>query len=203
MFLWKPWLIWAHVLHRSCPRYSCAPSSQVDAVSTDGATPLFNSCSSGSVACVRVLLQHGATINTPSQLASPIHEAANQGVYAWSAHAREGLRCPWVTLSLCCVSPPPGHADCLDMLLSCGARTDVELPAVGTPLYSACVARATDCVMSLLHSGNNPALKMIKTNVKKVIIKDLWVIIITIITATLYHNRSNDCDAVETRNYKI
>lgn len=30
---------------------------------------------------------------------------------------------------------------------------DVELPAVGTPLYSACLAQTVDCVMLLLHSG--------------------------------------------------
>lgn len=129
------------------------PPSQVDAVSTDGATPLFNSCSHGSAACVRVLLQHGATLNTPSLLASPIHEAAKQGVCdTCSARVCEGLRRLCVTLLLCCVAPS-GHTECVDLLLSWGAHTDLELPAVGTPLYSACVARAADCAMSLLHSG--------------------------------------------------
>ncbi|TWW80997.1 Ankyrin repeat and SOCS box protein 11, partial [Takifugu flavidus] len=110
--------------HYACAMFLLENGANVDAVSTDGATPLFNSCSSGSAACVRVLLQHGATLNTPSLLASPIHEAAKQG-----------------------------HTECLDLLLSWGAHADVELPAVGTPLYSACAARAADCAMSLLHSG--------------------------------------------------
>lgn len=52
---------------------------QVDAVTADGATPLFNSCSSGSSACVLLLLQHSASIHTAEQLASPIHEAAKKG----------------------------------------------------------------------------------------------------------------------------
>lgn len=49
------------------------------AVSTDGATPLFNSCSSGSAACLKLILQHSASIHTTYQLASPIHEAAKKG----------------------------------------------------------------------------------------------------------------------------
>lgn len=49
---------------------------------------------------------------------------------------------------------PSGHTECLDLLLSRGALVDVELPATGTPLYSACVARAADCVMLLLRSGS-------------------------------------------------
>lgn len=146
------WLIWVHAQLLSCPSWSRVPPSQVDAVSTDGATPLFNSCSSGSVACVRVLLQHGATLNAPSLLASPIHEAAKQGVWHVKCTCVKvwGV-CVWCSRSA--VLPPSGHTECLDLLLSWGAHTDVELPAVGTPLYSACVARAADCVMSLLHSG--------------------------------------------------
>ncbi|CAG05836.1 unnamed protein product, partial [Tetraodon nigroviridis] len=110
--------------HYACAKFLLENGAKVDAASTDGATPLFNSCSSGSAACVGVLLQHGASVYTPSPLASPIHEAAKKG-----------------------------HTECLDLLLSRGARVDVELPATGTPLYSACVARKADCVMSLLHSG--------------------------------------------------
>lgn len=70
----------------------------------------------------------------------------------WRARACEGLRRLCVTLSLCRVAPS-GHTECLDLLLAWGAHTDVELPAAGTPLYSACVARAAGCAMSLLHSG--------------------------------------------------
>uniref|UniRef100_A0A8C2WP88 Ankyrin repeat and SOCS box protein 11 n=1 Tax=Cyclopterus lumpus TaxID=8103 RepID=A0A8C2WP88_CYCLU len=93
-------------------------------VSTDGATPLFNSCSSGSAACVRLMLQRSASIHTPHLLASPVHEAAKKG-----------------------------HRECLELLLSYGADIDMELPVVGTPLYSACMARAAACVRLLLHSG--------------------------------------------------
>lgn len=53
-------------------------SVQADAVSTDGATPLFNSCSSGSAACVMLILQHSASIHTTYHLTSPIHEAAKK-----------------------------------------------------------------------------------------------------------------------------
>ncbi|KAK2905948.1 ankyrin repeat and SOCS box protein 11 [Channa argus] len=110
--------------HYACAKFLLDSGANVDAVSTDGVTPLFNSCRSGSAACVRLILQHSGSINTTHQLASPIHEAANKD-----------------------------HRECLELLLSFGAQIDMELPVVGTPLYSACMARATSCVYVLLHSG--------------------------------------------------
>ncbi|XP_029314857.1 ankyrin repeat and SOCS box protein 11 [Cottoperca gobio] len=110
--------------HYACAKFLLDNGANVEAVSTDGATPLFNSCSSGSSTCVRLLLQHSASIHTPYQLASSIHEAAKKG-----------------------------HRECLELLLSYGAHIDMELPVVGTPLYSACMAQAADCVRVLLYSG--------------------------------------------------
>ncbi|XP_038576687.1 ankyrin repeat and SOCS box protein 11 [Micropterus salmoides] len=110
--------------HSACAKFLLDNGANVEAVSTDGATPLFNSCTSGSVACVRLILQHGASTHTPNQLASPIHEASK--------------KC---------------HRECLELLLSYGAHVDMELPVVGTPLYSACLAGAAACVWVLLHSG--------------------------------------------------
>ncbi|KAJ3591524.1 hypothetical protein NHX12_006657 [Muraenolepis orangiensis] len=118
-------------LHEAClaGHYACAKvlldnGAMVEAVSSNGATPLFNACSSGSGACVRLILQHRPAIHTTHLLASPIHEAARKG-----------------------------HRECMDLLLSYGAYIDLELPDLGTPLYSACLAGATSCVQSLLHSG--------------------------------------------------
>lgn len=51
-------------------------------------------------------------------------------------------------------SSPPDHRECLELLLARGAQIDLELPDVGTPLYSACMARAAACVEVLLYSGN-------------------------------------------------
>ncbi|XP_070694506.1 ankyrin repeat and SOCS box protein 11, partial [Pempheris klunzingeri] len=110
--------------HYACAKFLLDNGANVEAVSIDGATPLFNSCSSSSAACVRLMLQHSASIHTPHQLASPIHEAAKKG-----------------------------HVECVELLLSYGAHIDMELPVVGTPLYSACMARAAACVTVLLHSG--------------------------------------------------
>ncbi|XP_031150829.1 ankyrin repeat and SOCS box protein 11 [Sander lucioperca] len=110
--------------HYACAKFLLDNGANVEVVSTDGATPLFNSCSSGSAACVRLMLLHSASIHTPYLLASPIHEAAKKG-----------------------------HTECLEVLLSYGAHIDMELPVVGTPLYSACMARAAACVRVLLHSG--------------------------------------------------
>lgn len=62
----------------------CQPSAwnfsfQVNGITTDRHTPLFNACVSGSQDCVNLLLQHGASLHPASDLASPIHEAAKRG----------------------------------------------------------------------------------------------------------------------------
>ncbi|KAM4608296.1 ankyrin repeat and SOCS box protein 11 [Polymixia lowei] len=110
--------------HYACAKFLLDNGANVEAVSTDGATPLFNACRSGSAACVRLILQHSPIVPTTYYPASPIHEAAQKG-----------------------------HRECLELLLCYGAHIDLELPVVGTPLYSACLAQATDCVERLLHSG--------------------------------------------------
>lgn len=51
----------------------------MNGITTDWHTPLFNACVSGSLACVNLLLQHGASPQPKSDLASPIHEAAKRG----------------------------------------------------------------------------------------------------------------------------
>ena len=55
--------------------------SQVDARNVDGSTPLCDACSSGSLECVRLLLEHGAKANAAltSRTASPLHEACMGG----------------------------------------------------------------------------------------------------------------------------
>lgn len=62
----------------------CLPSSwsfslQVNSVTVDWHTPLFNACVSGSHECVNLLLQYGASPHPENDLASPIHEAAKRG----------------------------------------------------------------------------------------------------------------------------
>ncbi|KAM4558501.1 ankyrin repeat and SOCS box protein 11 isoform 1-T1 [Odontesthes bonariensis] len=111
--------------HFACAKFLLDSGANANEVTTDGATPLFNSCRSRSADCVRLLLQHGASVHTIHPLASPIHEAAKNG-----------------------------HRECLELLLlSSGAPIDMELPEVGTALYSACQAQAAACVEVLLHSG--------------------------------------------------
>lgn len=53
------------------------------------------------------------------------------------------------------VVPPSGHNECVELLLSYGAPIDMEFPVVGTPLYSACMARAAACAGLLLQSGQS------------------------------------------------
>lgn len=54
---------------------------QVNAVTVDGITPLFNACCSGSAACVNMLLEFGAKAQLGNHLASPIHEAVKRGKF--------------------------------------------------------------------------------------------------------------------------
>ena len=48
---------------------------QVNIRNIDGSTPLCDACSRGNVDIVNLLLQHGAHVNPPLTLSSPVHEA--------------------------------------------------------------------------------------------------------------------------------
>lgn len=75
--------------------------------------------------------------------------------------AGKNVQPKWMILSVVayfCAVCVSGHKDCLELLLSYGAHIDMELPVLGTPLYSACLARATACVETLLLSGKNKNL---------------------------------------------
>uniref|UniRef100_A0A8C0F2T5 Ankyrin repeat and SOCS box containing 11 n=1 Tax=Bubo bubo TaxID=30461 RepID=A0A8C0F2T5_BUBBB len=99
---------------------------QVNAVTIDGITPLFNACCSGSVACVNMLLEFGAKPQLGNHLASPIHEAVKRG-----------------------------HRECMEILLAHEVDIDQEDLQHGTPLYVACTYQRTDCVKKLLELGAN------------------------------------------------
>ncbi|XP_074913349.1 ankyrin repeat and SOCS box protein 11 isoform X4 [Buteo buteo] len=100
--------------------------AQVNAVTIDGITPLFNACCSGSVACVNMLLEFGAKPQLRNHLASPIHEAVKRG-----------------------------HRECMEILLAHEVDIDQEDLQHGTPLYVACTYQRTDCVRKLLELGAN------------------------------------------------
>ncbi|KAM4537021.1 ankyrin repeat and SOCS box protein 11-like [Odontesthes bonariensis] len=111
--------------HFACAKFLLDNGANANEVTKDGATPLYNSCRSRSADCVRLLLEHGASVHNIHPLASPIHEAAING-----------------------------HRECLEaLLLSSGAPIDMELPEMGTALYSACQAQAAASVEVLLRSG--------------------------------------------------
>uniref|UniRef100_A0A8C2F6R1 Ankyrin repeat and SOCS box protein 11 n=1 Tax=Cyprinus carpio TaxID=7962 RepID=A0A8C2F6R1_CYPCA len=101
--------------------YTCI---QANAVSLDGATPLFSACCSGNPALVSLILIY-SSVHHPAHLqSSPLHEAAKRG-----------------------------HTACVELLLSHGVNVDMEVPSIGTALYCACESKATECVQSLLISG--------------------------------------------------
>lgn len=52
---------------------------QVNALTIDGVTPLFNACTVGSVACTEILLENGAQPQSLVYHPSPMHEATSKG----------------------------------------------------------------------------------------------------------------------------
>lgn len=52
---------------------------QVNALTIDGVTPLFNACTVGSVACTEILLENGAEPQSLAYHPSPMHEATSKG----------------------------------------------------------------------------------------------------------------------------
>lgn len=52
---------------------------QVEARNIDGSTPLCDACAAGSLECVKLLLEYGATVNPPLFTFSPLHEACMSG----------------------------------------------------------------------------------------------------------------------------
>ncbi|XP_009992131.1 PREDICTED: ankyrin repeat and SOCS box protein 11 isoform X2 [Chaetura pelagica] len=112
--------------HVACAKVLLENGAQVNAVTIDGITPLFNACCSGSVACVNMLLEFGADPQLRNHLASPIHEAVKRG-----------------------------HRECMEILLAHEVDIDQEDLQLGTPLYVACMYQRTDCVKKLLELGAN------------------------------------------------
>ncbi|XP_071425688.1 ankyrin repeat and SOCS box protein 11 isoform X2 [Pithys albifrons albifrons] len=112
--------------HVACAKVLLENGAQVNAVTIDGITPLFNACCSGSAACVNMLLEFGAKPQPGNHLASPIHEAVKRG-----------------------------HRECMEILLAHEVDIDQEDLQHGTPLYVACMYQRTDCVKKLLQLGAN------------------------------------------------
>ncbi|XP_048835432.1 ankyrin repeat and SOCS box protein 11-like [Brienomyrus brachyistius] len=110
--------------HVNCARLLLDSGADVAMATVDGATPLFNACVSGNVACVRLLLERGPSPVPTYPGASPVHEAAKRG-----------------------------HRECMELLLASGVDIDLEVPRLGTPLFTACLFRRTDCVERLLQLG--------------------------------------------------
>uniref|UniRef100_A0A4W6F8Y3 Ankyrin repeat and SOCS box containing 5a n=1 Tax=Lates calcarifer TaxID=8187 RepID=A0A4W6F8Y3_LATCA len=99
---------------------------QVNASTIDGVTPLFNACTVGSVACAEILLENGAKPQSLVYHPSPIHEATSKG-----------------------------HYGCVEALVTWGADVDMDIPHLGTALYTACVCQELECARKLLREGAN------------------------------------------------
>ncbi|KAK6315095.1 hypothetical protein J4Q44_G00146240 [Coregonus suidteri] len=92
-------------------------------------TLVTQACLGGHCACTKFLLENGANVK----------------MYSFTTHLVHHLSSPIHEAA------KRGHRECLEG--SHGAHIDLELPGVGTPLYTACLAQATDCVERPLQSG--------------------------------------------------
>ncbi|KAM8847993.1 ankyrin repeat and SOCS box protein 5 isoform 1-T1 [Synchiropus picturatus] len=112
--------------HVACARALIDAGANVNASTIDGATPLFNACTVGSVACTEILLENGAKPQSMVYHPSPIHEATSKG-----------------------------HHGCVEVLVTWGADVDLDIPHLGTALYTACVCQELECARKLLKEGAN------------------------------------------------
>lgn len=107
-------------------------AKSVEAVSTDGFTPLHLACYFAQPGAVKLLLGRGANV-----------EAASQNAQALRAlHA----------------AAAGGSAECVEMLLARGADPDARQRGGFTALHAAANAGRADIARSLLLHGANPAL---------------------------------------------
>ncbi|KAM4586479.1 ankyrin repeat and SOCS box protein 5 isoform 1-T1 [Fundulus diaphanus] len=112
--------------HVACARALIDAGANVNASTIDGVTPLFNACTVGSVACAEILLENGAKPQSLVYQPSPIHEATSKG-----------------------------HYGCVEALVTWGADVDMDIPHLGTALYTACVCQELECARKLLREGAN------------------------------------------------
>ncbi|KAI3351473.1 hypothetical protein L3Q82_020322, partial [Scortum barcoo] len=112
--------------HVACARALIDAGANVNASTIDGVTPLFNACTVGSVACAEILLENGAKPQSLVYHPSPIHEATSKG-----------------------------HYGCVEALVTWGADVDMDIPHLGTALYTACVCQELECARKLLREGAN------------------------------------------------
>ncbi|XP_060903554.1 ankyrin repeat and SOCS box protein 5 isoform X1 [Labrus mixtus] len=112
--------------HGACARALIDAGANVNASTIDGVTPLFNACAVGSVACTEILLENGAKPQSLVYRPSPIHEATSKG-----------------------------HYGCVEALVTWGADVDMDIPHLGTALYTACVCQELECARKLLREGAN------------------------------------------------
>ncbi|CAL8234647.1 unnamed protein product, partial [Boreogadus saida] len=146
---------------------------EVDALTIHQTTPLHEACLGGHGACARALLDAGANVNSRTlEGSTPLFYAC-----AWtvcrvqrsccSGGPGPGDPCTYPPRSM---RPPaevmlevldsfrrflcvPGHAGCVEVLLTWGADVDQVLPGQGTALYSACLSQELLCVQQLLRDG--------------------------------------------------
>ena len=122
-------------------RRCLAAGADVDAREPGGvATPLLLSCEVGNDGCVRLLLEHRATVDlgtAEGDGATPLYiscQAGHQGCVELLLHARANVDRPLEAggASPLYISAQEGHAGCMRLLLAAGAQTGLRLGGSGS-----------------------------------------------------------------------
>ena len=166
----------------------------------DSTTAVVEAAAHGHTAVLRLLLQHGATVDladcngfTPLYCACANgHADAVQLLIAGNADAN--LECQFSRTN--CITPlyvacQRGHEACASVLLSSGACVDAPLRHSGTcgvtPLFAACVEGRMWCVTTLLSHRADPDREAYCLGTQ-----DIW----TPTAACLYHGRPGALDCL-------
>uniref|UniRef100_A0A8D3ACD1 Ankyrin repeat and SOCS box containing 5a n=1 Tax=Scophthalmus maximus TaxID=52904 RepID=A0A8D3ACD1_SCOMX len=129
----------------------------VNVLTIDHVTPLHEACLGDHVACARALIDAGANVNASTiDGVSPLFNACTVGSVACAEILLENGAKPQ-SLPLPSLHAPllPGHHGCVEALVTWGADVDVDIPHLGTALYTACVCQELECARKLLREGAN------------------------------------------------
>lgn len=116
-----------------------------------GSTPLCHACAAGSIESVKLLVDHGASVNPSltALTASPLHEACIRGdTYKVCINTIFMLFIFSPRVRLCA-----GNPDCVKLMIAKGALLEAFDIYFGTPLHAACAKAHFDCALLLLNAG--------------------------------------------------
>ncbi|KAK7922216.1 hypothetical protein WMY93_009118 [Mugilogobius chulae] len=145
--------------HISVTGFGPPPGPQCKRPDIDHVTPLHEACLGDHVACARALIDAGANVNASTiDGVTPLFNALLSGQCdVCRAALGEGARPQTLVFQLHRYNEATskGHYGCVEALVTWGADVDMDIPHLGTALYTACVCQELECARKLLREGAN------------------------------------------------